>query len=746
MNPIDVVVREERGVARRAALVSGGIPLARGRLSSVERLELRDEVARVVPARLAETERWDDGTIRWLGIAFLADVPANGASRYVLAEGDGPAPVDETTLADHGGRIRTHSEPAVAIASPFALSCPPRLRGVDILVVDGAGTVYRANAGAATLVANDAVSALIRVEGSLEPDDGGAALGLELELAFTHGGLVVDVACRIVNRRRAPLELASWRIRVEVDGGVVARCGHFDAIHRTRTPFRIRQDGAGYLAGVFTASTVDSDAEDWEDDSPPSYAREWEWAELHGRLASNWVDVEAEDGSGLTVAVARFADDHPTELEWDGAAVTFHARPLWAEPVRLHEGMAPTVRLRLCLRERFDADVARAAGVIDAPPRLEVLEHWLDADVIDILPYTPDRYPRLETLVRERLFDWCRATQARGFRDRGDWLSAPDGQRSSFTANNEHDALYALCLHYLRSGEPAYLASALSYGDHLVDIDLIHFSSANDFERGALRAHGREHVHYVDARTPAGAVRTSVDTGHQWVEGLLLLAALTADVRYREAAERVGEALLVLNELGWARPEPGPRNAGWPLIALTALARSMGRAAFLDGARSVAEHALAAQSEAGGWTIRLGFTRSFCAWQNAILVTGLARLLNVDPSPPAALRPGFERAAHALLDRGRLPDGSFSFVDHPDYRWPWSTGLIREALAAAFDALEDERFLRAGLGGASWHRPATGPATNNEIADWRGHLPFLARADRAGLLTDLHDRLESHAW
>ena len=66
------------------------------------------------------------------------------------------------------------------------------------------------------------------------------------------------------------------------------------------------------------------------------------------------------------------------------------------------------------------------------------------------------------------------------------------------------------------------------------------------------------------------------------------------------------------------------------------------------------------------------------------------------------------------------------------------TGLIREALAAAYDLTGEERFLHAGLeGGSAWYRPSGGVTLSNDVAEWRGHLPFLGALDRAGLLQDL---------
>ena len=124
-----------------------------------------------------------------------------------------------------------------------------------------------------------------------------------------------------------------------------------------------------------------------------------------------------------------------------------------------------------------------------------------------------------------------------------------------------------------------------------------------------------------------------------------------------------------------------------------------------------------------------------------MLLTGLARLLEIDPEPVPELEAAFRAGADALVDLGRYDDGGFVYLDRYDYRWVSRTGLIREALAAAYERTGEERFLVAGLeGGSAWYRPAgAGVATSNDVAEWRGHLRFLAALDHAGLLQDLGD-------
>lgn len=85
---VPVRVDEHAGVARRAAPVSGGIPMPRGALhdAQLDRLQLLDKAGKAVDSLQRGTVlgRWGDGSVRWLLLSFLADVPADGSSAYTL--------------------------------------------------------------------------------------------------------------------------------------------------------------------------------------------------------------------------------------------------------------------------------------------------------------------------------------------------------------------------------------------------------------------------------------------------------------------------------------------------------------------------------------------------------------------------------------------------------------------------------------------------------------------------------------
>jgi hypothetical protein len=737
-------VHDEIGVARVAELARGGIPLAPGVLSGPADVRLGD---RFVQTRAVEW--WPDGSIRWLGLAFLADVPRQGTAEYQLEVGvpgvdDGQGPRVTAIETSDGVAVDTGAVSFLVRRAPFdPLHGYPGVTGFDLSTHGGDGSEHTAAADPdlqLRVVEAGPVVVRILASGTYCSTDGTGLLDVEVEVEAVAGSAAVSLDCRFVNRESgASTSIHGWTASIAYADSLAACSGAFEAVHRTSAPFSLTQAGDGHAKGIFVLAQVEPPDVEWTDAGDPAYRGRWEWSELSGRPAKGWVDVELGGSRRLAVVVPRFFDDNPSSIAYRRDGVDIGLWPAGAGTLELTQGVAGTRRVVVCAHDGTPTEASRLAERAESPLVVEVREPaFASAAAPDVLAQRSGRHPKLESYMRSELFSWCLVGQATGFLDRGDCMQVPAGPRAGFTANNEHDAILALCLHYLRSGERAYLASAESYADHVIDVDVIHASERNFFEVGGVRAHGRNHVHYVAARTADGDVETSIDTGHMWVEGLLLLGAIMHRRRYVDAARGIGECLLRLEEIGWTRPEPGPRNSGWPLIAFAALYRSTLDERFLAAARRVAASALAAQGPDGRWTMRVGFWDGYCAWQNAVLLIGLARLLGVDPEPPPGIEAGFRAGSDALLGLGRYDDGGFIYLDRFDYRWVSRPGLIREALAAAYDLTGEERFLHAGLeGGSAWYRPSGGVTTSNDVAEWRGHLPFLGALDRAGLLQDL---------
>lgn len=733
-----VQVAEEIGAGRTAEALRFMVPVPPDQTWDPARLRVRRvEDDRSVPHQVTSTRRGRDGRVTAVGLVCLLSLPGSARCRLAVGPSDEPPPSVENAvrIETDDDRIRLHNgilDVRVDL-DRFSLTGAGVLASSLVLVsADGAESPARVRTR--RVLQEGPVLGEVLLEGVHDVRGGAPEWEFAARLLMRAGSAELDVEAQIIAVGEASAsEARAWSLRL--DTGEVARVsvGAFDNVHEAAPPVRIFHRGRSHARGIFAVSEIDG-GQDWRFTGDPAYLDRWEWAELEGRHATNWIAVAARGGP-LTVAAAQFTENFPGDLVATPEGVAAMFWPDDGEPLVLTQGAAKTRSVRL-------VPAVDAQAGLRANTPLAVVHAFADATLPSVaaapLAYAPEAYPNLEAHIREELFGWYQSGQSLGFYDFGDSMQGISaGPRTGYSANNEHDALYALLLHYLRSGERAYLDSAVAYGDHVRDMDLVHHSTVFPGEIGGLRAHGRHHVHYVSARTIDGPVRTSIDTGHTWTEGLVLLSEVTGDDRYLETAVRVADGLLGLHELGWTRPEPAPRNSGWPLIALSAVAHATGDERYLDVAAQIACLAMEAQGTDGRWTNRIGLADDYCAWQNAVLLIGLDRLhgLNGDGAVAASVRRGLD----ALLELGRNPDGTFVYMTRFDYRWANRAGLVREALAIGYARTADERFLDAGLaGGSRWYRPrGAAPALSNDIAEWRGHLPFLAQAHAAGRLKDL---------
>lgn len=738
---------EEVGAARAAEPLRVGIPSPEGGITDPSRLRLRDQDGDPVPHQVLAVHRGPNGGIAWLDICCVLSLSASGATDLSVefdSDDENPPPKDGRTDRQAAGVQVSHSEGVVRILnrgeeisiemSPFAVSMPAKLSRAMASIVDHDGVQLTANAESARIIHEGPLFAEVHFEGTYSLPGARSPWGFEARVRVSAGSDELDLDIRIVNLGdRSTSELREWSVRCEVDSVRAVRCGAFDNVHEADPPVRLLHRGKSHARGIFAVSEVEG-GENWRFVGEPDYLLRWDWSELEGRHATNWMSVHTGTGA-VTVAAKQFTENFPADIQATSEAVVVSFWPASVEPLVLSQGAAKTRSIRLVPRDDPLAGIRANTPILaHVEDRREVA--WAPGP--RTLPYLPERYPNLEAHIREELFSWYNSGQSMGFYDYGDSVQGiTTGPRTGYSANNEHDAIYALLLHFMRSGERAYLDSAIAYADHVRDIDFIHHSSVFAGEVNGLRAHGRNHIHYVSARTLDGPVRTSIDTGHVWTEGLVLLSQVLGDDRYLRTAMQVADGLLHLHRLGWTRPQPAPRNSGWPLIALSAVAGATGESTYLDVAKQIAHGAMKAQSADGRWLNRIGLADDYCAWQNAVLLVGIGRLLEQEPD--SELEKGLLHGLASLVDSGRNPDGTFIYMTRFEYRWANRAGQVREALALGYQLTGDPKYLHAGLaGGSRWYRPrGSSAALSNDIAEWRGHLPFLAQAHKAGLLNDL---------
>jgi hypothetical protein len=85
---VSLTMVERAGVDRLAEWVTIGVPLPKGRIKSVEDLNLLRDGHPLDAEIIPVTRWWDDGTLRWVHLIFPADCPANGKASVTLVQGE----------------------------------------------------------------------------------------------------------------------------------------------------------------------------------------------------------------------------------------------------------------------------------------------------------------------------------------------------------------------------------------------------------------------------------------------------------------------------------------------------------------------------------------------------------------------------------------------------------------------------------------------------------------------------------
>src|SRR5438309_1538322 len=139
---VPLALEESAGVARHAWPASASVPLPRGRVQSPDKLWLAAPGGRAAPLQARALERWPDGSVRWLLLDFLVDVPAGKVATFTLRDGAPPAPAS-------GARVRLAAgRDGARVIDSGALRVSVPARGEALLADLAAGPVRRARARA----------------------------------------------------------------------------------------------------------------------------------------------------------------------------------------------------------------------------------------------------------------------------------------------------------------------------------------------------------------------------------------------------------------------------------------------------------------------------------------------------------------------------------------------------------------------------------------------------------------------
>lgn len=682
---VPLTVRETSGAARAGEIVTTGVPIPKGQLSS-------DQGAAIsgVDGQFETLATWGDGSVKWLLVSFPATISANGTATYQLVNGSGNAPAGNLSVVQTAGAVTVDTGPLKftlrstgfnlfdeawidsnddgSFAASERIVSPRSTNGS--VVEDGSNRFSSVEGSTVELVVEE--SGPLRVVIAFEGIHAGPA-GNHLNFsgriyAFRDRS---DVRVQFSQANLIPTDtyasgsqaLCRWYSGQGPVGGTMNSLFMEDLSLVTRVDltgsptFAIQGDPEGAIqSGALTA-----EASMYQDSSGGPYwfvsgGTTFSGYQIKnggttlgsGPRAQGFADVN--DGTrGLTVAIRNFWENFPSKLALspDGSVTVglmprdfsapYEHRPgerktHWAM-YYFHDGNASAAK---------SEDVAKA---FDEPLRaMASAQYYADSRALDdLVPYNPSQFSDYEIHCQtgaEGFLGSREDSDFYGWQDFGDLWSDFEGGGSPPNTNNaannlEYDTGFVFIQQALRTSglnddlSDNWWEQAEAGNEHVADIDIYHVMEGPlPWMWGGMWNHtGHGYSGYEDAH------RGSASNGaHSWNRGMMTWYYLSGDRTVLDSALKVAENMTWRVENGPGMPgisgtDGEERGPGHTLQILLDAYLHTWNVRYLNAARKAVTDSHADSKdyiqtpESGTWRMK--------PWMVAILMRNLGRFAQV---------------------------------------------------------------------------------------------------------------------
>ncbi len=570
-------------------------PFAEGVLRSTSNLALKTPDGKEIPVQTQVTERWPDGSAKWVVFDFLVDFKPNQTLDLAVIRSRrraaAPLPCRVTASGVEAGndlyRLGINAR-RFALFDRFEVGGRNLvLPGSDIVVEDLNGKRYYASLSRSLAVRRMVTGPLrtvVEVSGRHTAEDDTTMMAFRVRYTLTARDSACQVSYKFTNDEmpETGVKLASIRVGIPTALGdrtvKLARqsCHGADWFPR---PIEVRETLeliAGKAVNEAARARYGASAEgkilirnmgslkenlaEYPYYLRPGNAR----TDMSGGLRQMYPFLGAVGEGGSLVGWFREMESHyPKALVMDRHVLTYDIWPASFGELLVRRGqskehdffldLSPRRRSFAELESRYLDHEVVGFGIFasGSPPvtvtldpdyardcRVLRLQHWLR--------YDEDRYLAVETKLGS-----VGPIQVipRGMFDHGEGAN-PD---RSWCHNNENDLILHQIREYFRQAEPSQYAAAMAKARHNAHVDFIAFDP-DPKRQGTMPAHCPEHTD--------GATYPS----HMWVGGLLAAYCLTGEPDFREAALSVGANMRRWQELKTIF-YCDSRECGWPMLA-----------------------------------------------------------------------------------------------------------------------------------------------------------------------------------
>lgn len=728
-----------------------GIPVKKGELHDTDSVRIYQE-GRELPVQTKVTSRHRDGSVRFLFLRFLADLPANKGTVLQCGWGDDnvknkniSASETQISVRKDGDGITVSTECGSA-DKPFSFKVKDNGSGifeqlnamgriytkeqfVGPLLKDGEGRNYRVSLGEWKIVEQGPVCAVLKINGSnlsyhssMETE---VNIDFELKLTAWAGKPWVEVSYRIINTTDEPLHVASltfWLLRtkdsIPAEGCVPmivneepdsTGCG--DTLD---TPdFGVGPvfyfKGTGELGKVETMAPIENvrtcaassnyktDFYIGKDGTAVSRVVDSDWLvrEANEHFAevfygTFFADCTDSEG-GVCATVFQAQQNYPKAVQADENGLSVMLVPENVGKVVMQTGMSREQRFLLHFHDAEEslAEIDNRSIIYQMPDR-----PYLSPETHKNSGVWPDIFTDKTNIDVERYFVGRADAHCRAY----GMLNFGDSYDQGYTAQGRGGGDLVWCNNeydYPHACALLYLRTGIR---RFLDYNIAACSHWMDVDV----CHYHSNPLYVGGQwehTGGHCINGVMVCSHEWVEGLLDYYHFTGDERGLETALGIGDNVLRL--IGTAMyasvGEANARETGWALRTLTALYIETGDDKWLSKCERILSDFKVWEEQYGNWlapytdntVIRVGFMIS-------IAIGSVMRYYREFPAPE--LKGMMLRAVDDLIENcydERL--GIFYYKELPSLNRLGANTLLLEALAIAYELSGNPEYLKPGI-------------------------------------------------
>lgn len=693
------------------------IPLARGEVYPEDRVIITQN-NKEMPAQKKILSYHKDGSVRYLFLRFLADIPANGKAvaecdfrregRYV-SEDFRPLSTMKTEQGYRVSNDRLDFE--VKDASCYLFEsltvCGKTYAGEQFTgpiseIAEGCGdevpATYSMQYGKWKVVEEGPVCTVLSCKGKLICSDKIVSNSIvnseqsennieqnagregmrqeircEIRLTTYAGRSTVEVAVRLINATEEALPMTSLMFAftdLEQSAGTVRTCV---AESNYKTDFVVSEEGGAVEKRITAEKLLNQGNE--------------HIAEVF--YGTFFADRTTEDG-GICATVYQAQQNFPKAVSADKDGLKVMLIPE-GEQVVLQPGMAIEQCFQLYFHEKEEdlQEINHQSTMYQMPdrPSLDPFVYERSGLYPDIFVSKEKQDPDVECAL---IMSGDNHTRSYGMLHWGDgpdphYTAQGRGRGSLVWTNNEYDFPHACMLQYARTGIRRFHDYCVVTGTHQRDVDVCHYS------KNPLLFWGQwEH-------TKGHCLEGKIACSHEWVEGLFDCYYLTGDERFLETAIGIGENVLRLLETPMYQKNGGlgARETGWALRTLTALYRETGDDKWNAKSQWIVGQFEEWMDTYGGWlstymdnvVIRVPFMIS-------IAVGSLMRYYR--EFPDEKVKSMILHAVDDMLENCVTEHGYFYYKELPSLSKVGNSPLILEALAIAYELTGEVKYIEAG--------------------------------------------------